>query len=128
MNKHPATERAERYLASARMLLDHGDFESVASRCYYAMFYIARAMLEQKGIEPKTHAGIHNQFGQHFVRRGEVSQELNTAFSEAWRLREFAEYAEEAFMEHGEAAELLTDAEAFVAALTPRLATDEGDA
>jgi len=32
-------ERAEKYLRSAEILLEEGDYESSVSRTYYAMFY-----------------------------------------------------------------------------------------
>lgn len=38
-------ERADKYLRSARILLEEGDYESSVSRTYYAMFYSAQAML-----------------------------------------------------------------------------------
>lgn len=38
-------EKAERYLRSAKLLENAGDYDSAASRSYYAMFYGAEALL-----------------------------------------------------------------------------------
>lgn len=38
-------KKADRYLRSAELLLKDGDFDSCVSRCYYAMFYSAEAIL-----------------------------------------------------------------------------------
>ena len=54
MSAHDALQRALRYLDTAALVLEDGDFESAVSRSYYAMFYVARAVLEQKGVTPKT--------------------------------------------------------------------------
>jgi uncharacterized protein (UPF0332 family) len=42
--------KAERFLKSAEHLLALGDCDSCASRCYYAMFLMAEALLMVKGI------------------------------------------------------------------------------
>jgi uncharacterized protein (UPF0332 family) len=45
MSGEDAIARAERYLKTADMLIEDGDYESSVSRSYYAMFFIARALL-----------------------------------------------------------------------------------
>jgi len=47
--------KAERFLTSAEHLLALGDYDSCASRCYYAAFFMAEAALMQKGLEPSSH-------------------------------------------------------------------------
>ena len=93
-DKHPALIRAQTYLRSADLLLDTGDHASAISRSYYAMFFIARAQLQEIGIETKTHSGLRRQFGKHFVRDGDVKVRFAKMLSEAEDLRAFAEYAE----------------------------------
>jgi uncharacterized protein (UPF0332 family) len=41
--------RSTKYLHSAELLLDNGDYESSVSRSYYAMFYCVQALLLTKG-------------------------------------------------------------------------------
>ena len=43
-------QKAKRYIKSAKILLNDGDFESCVSRIYYAMFYCAEAALLTKGL------------------------------------------------------------------------------
>jgi len=43
-------EKAERYIRSAKLLAGDGDYDSAASRLYYAMFYIAERLLEVKDL------------------------------------------------------------------------------
>lgn len=94
MNVDEVMEKAERYVSSARLLHDDGDNISAVSRAYYAMFFMARALLKQKNVAPKTHAGIVNQFGLHLVKNGSVEARYGSLFRQAQQLREMGEYAE----------------------------------
>ena len=43
-------DKAKRYIKSAKLLIEDGDFESAVSRTYYAMFYCAEAALLTKEL------------------------------------------------------------------------------
>ena len=47
--------RARKYLRSAELLLNDGDYESSVSRSYYAMFYCVQALLLTKGLSVSSH-------------------------------------------------------------------------
>lgn len=49
----PRVKKAKKFLASAKVLLEHGDYDSCISRCYYAVFHAAIALLEKLGIRQK---------------------------------------------------------------------------
>ncbi len=64
--------KADRACASARLLLDTGDFDGACTRTYYAMFDAARAALvaTNTNVVPgssKTHSGLITAFGLHLV-------------------------------------------------------------
>ena len=65
--------KANRYIRSAQVLADDGDFDSAASRLYYAMFYIAEALLEKRGFAFSSHHAVIAAFGQHFSKSGELA-------------------------------------------------------
>lgn len=94
MSDQDAVERSTQYLSSAEVLLDRGDPASAISRAYYAMFFLARALLKRRNVEPRTHSGMVGQFGLKLVKSGPIEEEFGRAFREAQQLREFAEYAE----------------------------------
>ncbi len=52
-------EKAERYIRSASILADDGDFDSAASRLYYAMFFMAEALLESRGLTFSSHKAVN---------------------------------------------------------------------
>lgn len=56
-------KKAERALRTAKSLLRGEDLEVVVSRAYYAMFYMAEALLNEKGLSYRKHSGVHSAFG-----------------------------------------------------------------
>jgi len=84
--------KAWRTLRSARLILGSGDPESAMSRNYYAAYYAARASLLSEGITPRTHAGTHEQFRDHFVLTGKVDEAVARVLPRAYRLRQAADY------------------------------------
>lgn len=79
-------EKAERAIQSAENIMKDGDFDFAVSRAYYAMFYIASALLGEKDMYFSKHGGVHGAFGQHFVKTGEFDPKyqrwLVTTFSQ----------------------------------------------
>jgi uncharacterized protein (UPF0332 family) len=63
-------EKAGRTLRAAEGLLREGDYESVAGRCYYAMLHAAQALLRERGLRYRKHAGVHAAYGEHFAKTG----------------------------------------------------------
>jgi len=114
MSAEDAIARAERYLKTADMLIEDGDYASSVSRSYYAMFFVARALLRQVGTEPQTHSGIRNQFGLHFVKEGPLSERFAGMLNDAEEMRTLADYAEEFVLTEENARATLRDAEDFV--------------
>ena len=78
---------AERFLKTAKLLIEHGDYESCLSRCYYSMFLLTEALLFTKNITANTHKGLISLFGQHFIKTGEFDKELGKALNEAYDKR-----------------------------------------
>jgi len=79
-------EKAERAIQSAENIMADGDLDFAVSRAYYAMFYIASALLGEKDMYFSKHGGVHGAFGQHFVKTGEFDPKyqrwLVTTFSQ----------------------------------------------
>jgi uncharacterized protein (UPF0332 family) len=114
MSTETAMARAERYLRTADILIDEGDYASSVSRSYYAMFYVARALLKQVGSAPETHSGLRNQFGLHFVKDGPLAERFARMLNDAEDMRTMADYAEDFVLTEDDARVTLRDAEAFV--------------
>lgn len=124
MSAEDAIARAEQYLKTAETLIDDGDYASSVSRSYYAMFYVARALLRQVGRVPQTHSGLRNQFGLHFVKEGPLSERFAGMLNDAEEMRTLADYSEEFVLTEDDARATLKDAEAFVDRLSTLLHSD----
>jgi uncharacterized protein (UPF0332 family) len=91
------SQKAERTLSAAALLLDSGDTEGACNRAYYAMYYAAQAALLAAGIaEPengyKSHQGLIGAFGKHLVLSGQIDQSLGRSINKVQRLRQLADY------------------------------------
>lgn len=69
---NPETERkltkARRAIRSAESIARDGDTDFAASRAYYAMLYVAQALLVERGLRFSKHSAVHAAFGQHFAK------------------------------------------------------------
>ena len=108
-------QKADRALETARLALDDGDAEGSVSRAYYACFYVALAVLLGHGESPRTHRGVHHRFRELVVLPGLVPAELGRTLPYAAGVRERADYEALSVTDESAAADLLGDAERFVA-------------
>lgn len=69
-------ERAKETLGEIEVHIANGFWNTAVNRMYYACFYAVSALLLQRGINASSHAGIRQQFGQHFVKGGVIEREL----------------------------------------------------
>ncbi len=107
--------KAERFLKSAEHLFAVGDYDSCASRCYYAMFFMAEAALMLKGLSASSsHRGLIGLFGKHFVQAGIFEPELGRALRRAYDVRLTGDYAVGITVSREEAEDLLKAAHEFV--------------
>ncbi len=86
-------DRAERFLKSAEQLMRISDYDSCASRCSYAMFFMAEAALMLEGFSPTSHRGVIVLFSQHFVQTGIFDARLGRALRRAYDVRLTGDYA-----------------------------------
>jgi uncharacterized protein (UPF0332 family) len=60
-------------IEAAEGLMNLGKAEFSAGRAYYAMFYIAEALLSEKGLEFKQHGQVIGAYGLHFAKTKELN-------------------------------------------------------
>ncbi|RBI60061.1 hypothetical protein DMJ13_20510 [halophilic archaeon] len=69
-------EQALFALANAEVLQNgDGSDEAVVNRLYYTCFHAAQAVLYAKGLDPTSHRGVVNLFGQEVVLEDEASRD-----------------------------------------------------
>ena len=106
--------KAQVFLGTAEQTRNTGDYDSCASRCYYAMFLMAEAALLTKELSASTHKGVISLFGEHFVRTGVLEKHLGKTLSLAYRVRIIGDYGVDRAVSKEEAEDLLAAARVFV--------------
>ena len=113
--------KARRYLASAELLRQAGDFDSAVSRLYYSMFYGAEALLLSQEKTFSSHRAVIAAFGETFVKSGLLPKEMHHWLHRAFEKRQISDYefmsgiSETDVMDLQEkAAEFMKRAEAFL--------------
>jgi hypothetical protein len=114
-------ERAKRYLKSAEILLEAGDYESSVSRTYYAMFYSAQAMLLTKNLSFSSHKGVISTFGEHFVKTGIFPKEMGRELNKAFEKRQIGDYEYTFVIPKMEAEEILVNGKKFIEKIAQHL-------
>lgn len=118
---HALQRKASKALSDAEVLLEKGSAEAVINRSYYAVFSIARAALLLKDESPNTHTGVIRRFGYHFVRTGQISEEIGDILSTAESMRGEADYDAFSAFDRDEAKHLCQDAHRFVEVVSKQL-------
>ena len=63
-------DKARRSLKVAEKIFKDGEVDFAGSRAYYAMFYVAEALLLQRGLAFSSHSAVTANFGREFARTG----------------------------------------------------------
>lgn len=107
-------KKSERFLITSKLSLENGDYDSSVSRCYYAMFYAAQALLLKHGLIAASHKGVITLFGQNFIKTGIIDRKFGRALSDAYDKRIIGDYSVEYIITPDEALDVLKKANEFV--------------
>jgi len=118
-------DKAGRALAAAERLVDAGDTEFAVGRAYYAMFYVATAVLDERGLQFRKHSGVSSAFGQHLVKTGEWDQKYHRWLPEAFSLRIVGDYEVLAEFSENDVRTVIERAREFLEEARWRLTADE---
>jgi uncharacterized protein (UPF0332 family) len=114
-------EKAERSLLAAQQLVQQKFHEFAVSRAYYAMFYVAEALLDQEGLSFSSHAAVISAFGQRFARSGKLPAEFHRYLIDAQSQRTRADYDPRPELSQQDAEKLLQQARSFITAASEYL-------
>lgn len=84
-------DKARANLDAARLLPAARHLDSSASRGYYAMFYVAEALLAQLGQSYSKHAGVIAAFGREYAKTGKLDPKFHRWLIDAQGLRSVAD-------------------------------------
>lgn len=84
--------KANQLLHDVDVLIENELWNSTINRMYYACFHAVSALLIKNGIQVKTHMGVRQAFGLHFVKTGMITLELGRVFSRIYDKRQSSDY------------------------------------
>ncbi len=106
--------KSKRFLRTAELVFKDGDYDSCASRCYYAMFFMAQAVLITKNINASSHKGVISLFGEYFIKPKIFDVNLGKYFRKVYNLRQKGDYGVGFMINKEDAEECLKMAKIFV--------------
>lgn len=85
-------EKSFNNLAQAKLGIEHGYWDLVANRLYYALFHAITGLLIHDGISVKSHKGAILAFHNNYVKTGKFRTEEGRIVSYLQSKREEADY------------------------------------
>jgi len=107
-------EIATQLLQDAHFLLEKGSLRSSVNRAYYSAYHAVRALLASEGLNPKTHKGVLNQFGERFIKTGRMDILFSDALAKCFDARHEADYDIFASFEEDEVEGIIGEVEALI--------------
>ena len=84
--------RSIKTLLEAQKMIEFNFTNAAMNRLYYACFYASTALLFKKDIFIKTHSGVKQLLGLHYVIPGILSKEMGKFYSEIFASRLGSDY------------------------------------
>lgn len=109
-------EKAKRSIRNAEKTMGDGDLDFAASRAYYAMFYVADALLGEKDMHFSKHSGVHGAFAQHFVKTGEFDAKFQRWLVSSFNQRMLGDYGTAPEFNEEDVQEIIEQAREFLQA------------
>ena len=107
-------EKAGRAIAAAERELTSSEAAFAVARAYYAMFYVAEALLNEKGLRFRKHGGVHGAFGEHFAKTGALDAKYHRWLLAAFEKRITADYEIAEVIEPDDTIEVIAQAKEFL--------------
>lgn len=108
-------ESANGLLTEVESHINNGFYNTAVNRMYYACFYSASALLLHNMIEGvKTHEGVRQMLGKHFINTGILSKEMGKFYTVLFARRSAADYDDFLNYDRQAVLELQPRAEVFV--------------
>ncbi len=108
-------EMSDEHYKSA--LLEIGNYKDSIGRSYFAMFSAVRALLALDAVDFSKHAGVIAYFQKEYIKTGKLDVKYSKSLSQAFQIRNNADYQDFFVVSKKDAEEQLERAEEFIKAL-----------
>ena len=90
--KEGTRQLLDKAIRAADTLLQDDNLDFAAGRAYYAMFYVAEALLHERDLSSKKHGGVHALFGEQFAKTGVLDPKFHRWLIDAFDARLIGDY------------------------------------
>ena len=105
---------AEETLQAADILLKEEFLRDAVNRAYYAVFYVAEALLNEKDLRYSKHGTVHGAFAQHYVKPKIFDEKYHKLLTRSFRRRMLGDYDEVTKFSPDEVIEIIEQAGEFL--------------
>jgi len=109
-------DKAKRSIKTAGKILKDGEVDFAGSRAYYAMFYVAEALLLERGLAFSSHSAIIANYGKEFAKTKLLNPKFHNYLIKSQDRRNIGDYAIGSHLTDEEVQEMLAWAKEFVKA------------
>ncbi|HNQ95474.1 MAG TPA: HEPN domain-containing protein [Anaerolineales bacterium] len=109
-------DKARRSIKTAQKIFKDGEVDFAGSRAYYALFYIAEALLLERGLAFSSHSAVIANFGKEFARTQTLNPKFHNYLIKAQDRRNIGDYAIGSHLTEDEVREMLDWAKEFLKA------------
>ena len=106
-------DKATDTIEGAELLLEHGKIDMAAGRAYYALFYTAEALLNEKGLQFSTHGDVIGAYGKEFSKTKLLDQKFHRWLIEGFDTRLIGDYHVDTKIEMDAVANMINQAREF---------------
>jgi uncharacterized protein (UPF0332 family) len=103
-------------IEGAELLLDHEKVDMAAGRAYYALFYIAEALLNEKGLQFSKHGDVIGAYGKQFSKTKLLDQKFHRWLIKGFDTRLIGDYHVDTKIEMDAVADMINQAREFLEA------------
>lgn len=108
--------RSSKELRAARLLIGEDLTPMAASRAYYALFYIAEALLFEEGLQFSSHGELQGAFGKEFAKTKRLDPKFHRYLLDAYDQRQDADYEVDSYPSQEEVKKIVEWGEEFLEA------------
>jgi uncharacterized protein (UPF0332 family) len=119
-------DKAVDTIESAELLLDNDKTDVAAGRAYYALFYIAEALLNEKGLQFGKHGDVIGVYGREFSKTKLLNPKFHRWLIEGFDTRMIGDYHVDTKIEMDAVADMINQAREFLEAAQVYLEKQDG--
>ena len=109
-------DKAVDSIEAAELIVDMGKSEMAVGRAYYAEFYIAEALLNERGLKFNKHSAVHAAFGEHFTKTKEMNPKFHRWLLDSFDKKQVGDYDVETEIESAVTVNVIHQAREFLEA------------